>query len=372
MVELKICKNSLRWLTILLPLSTSTPTPPPLPRSFTSAPPPSTALRSGRIAECSKVLGFSPIRRPGSFDFDGAWLFGYGIGIHLLEAENPEKLPKKKEINPKDNHISFQNKRNMYKHKDQTKDRRNNDTLLHSAILPDRRAVEGGGAEVKDRGRGGGVGVEVERGRRIVSHLRLFLQIFNSTMTERGIPLATLRWLTILLPLSTSTPTPPPLPRSFTSAPPPSTALRSGRIAECSKVLGFSPIRRPGSFDFDGAWLFGYGIGIHLLEAENPEKLPKKKEINPKDNHISFQNKRNMYKHKDQTKDRRNNDTLLHSAILPDRRAVEGGGAEVKDRGRGGGVRVEVERGRRIVSHLKLFLQIFNSTMTERGIPLAT
>ena len=35
-------------------------------------------------------------------------LFGYGIGIHLLEAENPEKLPKKKEINPKDNHISFQ------------------------------------------------------------------------------------------------------------------------------------------------------------------------------------------------------------------------------------------------------------------------
>ncbi|KAI4355728.1 hypothetical protein L6164_004475 [Bauhinia variegata] len=54
------------------------------------------------------VLGFFPIRRPGSFDFDGAWLFGYGIGIHLLQAENPEKLPKKTEINPKDNHISFQ------------------------------------------------------------------------------------------------------------------------------------------------------------------------------------------------------------------------------------------------------------------------
>ncbi|KEH28697.1 putative glyoxalase/Bleomycin resistance protein/Dihydroxybiphenyl dioxygenase [Medicago truncatula] len=54
------------------------------------------------------VLGFFPIRRPGSFDFDGAWLFGYGIGIHLLEAENPETLPRKKEINPKDNHISFQ------------------------------------------------------------------------------------------------------------------------------------------------------------------------------------------------------------------------------------------------------------------------
>ncbi|KAJ8452798.1 hypothetical protein Cgig2_014561 [Carnegiea gigantea] len=54
------------------------------------------------------VLGFIPIRRPGSFDFNGAWLFGYGIGIHLLQAEEPEKLPNKTEINPKDNHISFQ------------------------------------------------------------------------------------------------------------------------------------------------------------------------------------------------------------------------------------------------------------------------
>ncbi|KMT00688.1 hypothetical protein BVRB_9g219760 [Beta vulgaris subsp. vulgaris] len=54
------------------------------------------------------VLGFFPIRRPGSFDFDGAWLFGYGIGIHLLQAAEPEKLPQKTEINPKDNHISFQ------------------------------------------------------------------------------------------------------------------------------------------------------------------------------------------------------------------------------------------------------------------------
>ncbi|KAL8171735.1 hypothetical protein V2J09_023539 [Rumex salicifolius] len=54
------------------------------------------------------VLGFVPIRRPGSFDFDGAWLFGFGVGIHLLQAEDPDSLPKKDEINPKDNHISFQ------------------------------------------------------------------------------------------------------------------------------------------------------------------------------------------------------------------------------------------------------------------------
>lgn len=35
-------------------------------------------------------------------------LFGHGIGIHLLQSEDPSSLPKKKEINPKDNHISFQ------------------------------------------------------------------------------------------------------------------------------------------------------------------------------------------------------------------------------------------------------------------------
>ncbi|KAG8067325.1 hypothetical protein GUJ93_ZPchr0005g15946 [Zizania palustris] len=54
------------------------------------------------------VLGFIPVRRPGSFDFDGAWLFNYGIGIHLLQSEDPDSLPEKTEINPKDNHISFQ------------------------------------------------------------------------------------------------------------------------------------------------------------------------------------------------------------------------------------------------------------------------
>ncbi|KAA3482168.1 metallothiol transferase FosB-like isoform X2 [Gossypium australe] len=53
-----------------------------------------------------QVLGFVLIKRPSSFNFEGAWLFNYGIGIHLLESES---VPSKKEkINPKDNHISFQ------------------------------------------------------------------------------------------------------------------------------------------------------------------------------------------------------------------------------------------------------------------------
>ncbi|XP_020099277.1 uncharacterized protein LOC109717783 [Ananas comosus] len=53
-------------------------------------------------------LGFIPVKRPGSFDFDGAWLFNYGVGIHLLQSENPNGMPEKTEINPKDDHISFQ------------------------------------------------------------------------------------------------------------------------------------------------------------------------------------------------------------------------------------------------------------------------
>ncbi|KAA8545475.1 hypothetical protein F0562_020259 [Nyssa sinensis] len=60
--------------------------------------------RSVRFYE--EVLGFVLIKRPSSFDFEGAWLFNHGIGIHLLEVDD---VPMKKgAINPKDNHISFQ------------------------------------------------------------------------------------------------------------------------------------------------------------------------------------------------------------------------------------------------------------------------
>ncbi|MQL79397.1 hypothetical protein Taro_011825 [Colocasia esculenta] len=56
-----------------------------------------------------KVLGFASVKRPSSFSFEGAWLFNYGLGIHLLESTTPEQLPQRKgAINPKDNHISFQ------------------------------------------------------------------------------------------------------------------------------------------------------------------------------------------------------------------------------------------------------------------------
>ncbi|GAB4832878.1 Glyoxylase I 4 [Ancistrocladus abbreviatus] len=55
------------------------------------------------------LLGFIPTRRPSSFNFDGAWLFNHGMGIHLLQSEDPDSMPPPiSEINPKDNHISFQ------------------------------------------------------------------------------------------------------------------------------------------------------------------------------------------------------------------------------------------------------------------------
>ncbi|XP_068640504.1 glyoxylase I 4-like [Aristolochia californica] len=55
------------------------------------------------------VLGFVLIKRPSSFKFHGAWLFNYGVGIHLLEHNPLEEFPQKsRPINPKDNHISFQ------------------------------------------------------------------------------------------------------------------------------------------------------------------------------------------------------------------------------------------------------------------------
>ncbi|KAA8531956.1 hypothetical protein F0562_006902 [Nyssa sinensis] len=58
------------------------------------------------------VLGFFLIKRPSSFNFHGAWLFNYGIGIHLLENvsidDQYDTMMESRPINPKDNHISFQ------------------------------------------------------------------------------------------------------------------------------------------------------------------------------------------------------------------------------------------------------------------------
>ncbi|KAE8646385.1 uncharacterized protein LOC101214301 [Cucumis sativus] len=61
----------------------------------------------------TKVLGFVLIERPQSFDFEGAWLFNYGVGIHLMQTEEDDdsvgvRGSDKDHLDPMDNHISFQ------------------------------------------------------------------------------------------------------------------------------------------------------------------------------------------------------------------------------------------------------------------------
>ncbi|XP_006652586.1 uncharacterized protein LOC102704697 [Oryza brachyantha] len=59
-----------------------------------------------------RVLGFELIKRPESLNFKGAWLYKYGVGIHLLQRGDaadcsiPTRPPPA--INPMGNHISFQ------------------------------------------------------------------------------------------------------------------------------------------------------------------------------------------------------------------------------------------------------------------------
>nr|GMD36611.1 lactoylglutathione lyase [Ipomoea batatas] len=60
----------------------------------------------------TKVLGLVVVERPPAFDgFDGAWLFNYGVGIHLVQAKDQDRLPNhtdQQPLDPMDNHISFQ------------------------------------------------------------------------------------------------------------------------------------------------------------------------------------------------------------------------------------------------------------------------
>ncbi|KAG2567713.1 uncharacterized protein LOC120683649 [Panicum virgatum] len=60
-----------------------------------------------------RVLGFQLVKRPASLDPRGAWLHGYGMGIHLLQrgSDDPDAPPVARPpaaIDPKGNHISFQ------------------------------------------------------------------------------------------------------------------------------------------------------------------------------------------------------------------------------------------------------------------------
>ncbi|KAK9828528.1 hypothetical protein WJX72_000603 [[Myrmecia] bisecta] len=62
-------------------------------------------LQTAKAKFYEEVLGFVPISRPSSFDFEGCWLFQYGLGIHLIEGEPPAR---QQHIDPKADHLSFQ------------------------------------------------------------------------------------------------------------------------------------------------------------------------------------------------------------------------------------------------------------------------
>lgn len=58
------------------------------------------------------VLGFVEMERPEAMDFSGAWLFNYGVGVHLVQAKDEDQLASLNDsgdqLDPMDNHISFQ------------------------------------------------------------------------------------------------------------------------------------------------------------------------------------------------------------------------------------------------------------------------
>lgn len=56
------------------------------------------------IAFYRDVMGFRSIKRP-DFDFRGAWLFNYGVQIHLIETDQPNS--DQTEIETRADHIAF-------------------------------------------------------------------------------------------------------------------------------------------------------------------------------------------------------------------------------------------------------------------------
>jgi len=57
------------------------------------------------VAFYRDVLGFAELRRP-DFDFRGAWLYGYGVQLHVIEHEALSQ-PAREHIQTRENHLAF-------------------------------------------------------------------------------------------------------------------------------------------------------------------------------------------------------------------------------------------------------------------------
>lgn len=63
---------------------------------------------SNTAAFFEQVLGFRRLRRPPSFDsFDGAWLCGLGMEVHLIQQRTNISDRIANELDPRADHISF-------------------------------------------------------------------------------------------------------------------------------------------------------------------------------------------------------------------------------------------------------------------------
>ena len=58
------------------------------------------------IAFYTDVLGFRPIERP-DFDFKGAWLYGLGVQIHIIERSDLSDVSGAKEIDTRALHFAL-------------------------------------------------------------------------------------------------------------------------------------------------------------------------------------------------------------------------------------------------------------------------
>jgi catechol 2,3-dioxygenase-like lactoylglutathione lyase family enzyme len=87
------------------------------------------AVTTRRLAESTAfyrdVLGFRPVARP-EFDFNGAWLYNYGLMIHIIENQRAPGADG--EISTRDNHLAL--------HSD---DLERTERLLHEHGVPYRK-----------------------------------------------------------------------------------------------------------------------------------------------------------------------------------------------------------------------------------------
>lgn len=196
------------------------------------------------------VLNFKRIKRPGALHFNGAWLCNLvdnkEVSIHLLdETPYPDMLPEPRVIDPTDNCIAFKwddieaakKKLNTHKIKFMEQSPTEGKILLFHDPHHYMVGICNWNLPVKQKNFSG-------------------LDTEKEGEMEKGLPLNYIS-------------------RQCRSV------EKSSKFYE--DYLGFTKIKSKGA-----SWISNDGISIRLLESLEPGKLPKPREIDPKDDHIAF------------------------------------------------------------------------------------